>query len=404
MKKKLVGILVCTLLIAAGTIAVADWSPEDGHKMHSPQLPDADGWDVGFNDWWLADDWKCKETGTVDDIHFWISWEKDEVVHIPWIKIMIYSNNPGPPSTPRIELWKGEFSEDEYVIAGPWDGDQGWYLPPSTINPHDHDLYYQINIKNISKPFEQEEGIIYWLLIQMPLFTDAAVGWKTSEKHFEDAAVYGWPAAGWTPLMDPSSPNDPIDFAFVINGKEGCCFPAGTRITMADGSYKNIEDVKIGDRVLSYDIIHDRFTSWTVKMLGAPVHPVYEINDGLIRATKEHPLYIKKTDGRTGWGAVYSISANSVVRLKEDVLPLEVGDQLRTLEGEWIEVVKITFNSEPVKTYNLLSFSGRKTYFANDILVYEEHPPVPYMMKWRLEKFFERFPNAFPMLRYVLGL
>ena len=216
--------------------------------------------------------------------------------------------------------------------------------------------------------------------------------------------MYGWPAAGWTPLMDPSSPNDPIDFAFVINGKEGCCFPAGTRITMADGSYKNIEDVRIGDRVLSYDIIHDRFTSWTVKMIGAPVHPVYEVNDGLIRATREHPLYIKKTDGRTGWGAVYSISANSVVRLKEDVLPLEVGDQLRTLEGEWIEVVKITFNSEPVKTYNLLSFSGRKTYFANDILVYEEHPPVPYMINWHLRKLFERFPNAFPVLRYLLDI
>jgi len=31
------------------------------------------------------------------------------------------------------------------------------------------------------------------------------------------------------------------------------CFLAGTKVLMADGSYKNIEDVKIGDLVLSYD-------------------------------------------------------------------------------------------------------------------------------------------------------
>jgi len=188
----------------------------------------------------------------------------------------------------------------------------------------------------------------------------------------------------------------------MIEGVAGCCFPAGTKITMADGSYKNIEDVKIGDRVLSYDIKHDRFTSWTVKMLGNPVHPVYEINDGLIRATKEHPLYIKKTDERIGWGAVNP--SNDVVRLREDVLPLEVGDQLLTSEGEWVEVAKITFNSEPVQTYNILSFLGRRTYFANNILVYEEHPPMSYMIKWNLEKLFEQHPNIFPILRHLMEL
>jgi hypothetical protein len=188
----------------------------------------------------------------------------------------------------------------------------------------------------------------------------------------------------------------------MIEGVAGCCFPAGTKITMADGSYKNIEDVKLGDRVLSYDIKHDRFTSWTVKMLGNPVHPVYEINDGLIRATKEHPLYIKKTDERIGWGAVNP--SNDVVRLREDVLPLEVGDQLLTSEGEWVEVAKITFNSEPVQTYNILSFLGRRTYFANSILVYEEHPPMSYMIKWHLEKLFEQHPHMFPIFRTLLGL
>ena len=48
MKKKLVGILVCTLLISTGTIAIADWDEGDLFKMHFPQLPYPDGFDV---DW-----------------------------------------------------------------------------------------------------------------------------------------------------------------------------------------------------------------------------------------------------------------------------------------------------------------------------------------------------------------
>jgi hypothetical protein len=31
------------------------------------------------------------------------------------------------------------------------------------------------------------------------------------------------------------------------------CFAAGTRILMANGTYKNIEDVKVGDRIINKD-------------------------------------------------------------------------------------------------------------------------------------------------------
>lgn len=62
-------ILLCVLALAAP--ALADWEPGDGHKMHFPQLPDPDGWDVRASALCMADDWLCTETGTVDDIHWW---------------------------------------------------------------------------------------------------------------------------------------------------------------------------------------------------------------------------------------------------------------------------------------------------------------------------------------------
>ena len=54
------------VLLATVSPAWADWVPEDGHKMHFPQMPDANGWDVRISDlirdpeeprqWIVADD------------------------------------------------------------------------------------------------------------------------------------------------------------------------------------------------------------------------------------------------------------------------------------------------------------------------------------------------------------
>jgi len=221
MEKKILGIFICTLLIASGTIAVADWDIDDGHKMHWPQLPDPNGWDVDFHDWLLADDWKCSETGPITDIHFWISWFNDIVLDIPWIKVMIYSNNPGPPSSPAELLWSRTFDIDQFIIAGPWDGNQGWLWPYGEFILNNHFQYWQVNIPEIDDPWEQEEGEIYWLVIGMPYFDPpTAVGWKTSQDHFMDAAVWGGEGS-WQPITDPLT-GDNIDFAFVITGEPPC--------------------------------------------------------------------------------------------------------------------------------------------------------------------------------------
>ena len=123
MLKKKICVLISVLLISMSTVALADWSPGDGHKMHFPQMPDPNGWDVDFHDWYLADDWKCSESGPIEGIHFWISWRSDVVVDIPWIKVSIFSDYPGPPySHPLNLLWYETYGLGEYIVAGPWNG------------------------------------------------------------------------------------------------------------------------------------------------------------------------------------------------------------------------------------------------------------------------------------------
>ena len=75
--KKLILTGLC-LVFVAGT-AVADWQPGAPHKMHFPQLPDPVGWDVHVEDYYVADDFECSESGPLRDIHFWISWQGDNI-------------------------------------------------------------------------------------------------------------------------------------------------------------------------------------------------------------------------------------------------------------------------------------------------------------------------------------
>ena len=113
--------LVVMLLILTSVITIADWQPGDGYKMHYPQMPVPDGWDIDFGWWNMGDDWQCIESGPVTDIHFWISWWMDQVMDIPSIKISIWSNNPQGPnewSVPLDELWERTFYPPDFIIAG----------------------------------------------------------------------------------------------------------------------------------------------------------------------------------------------------------------------------------------------------------------------------------------------
>lgn len=154
------------------------------------------------------------------------------------------------------------------------------------------------------------------------------------------------------------------------DGDDGtCCFPAGTMITMSDGSCKPIEEVKLGDYVLSYDTYSGSFISEVVKEIVKPVRSgVYSINDGIIYPTDDHPFYTKKSDGRIGWASIDP--EKSELGYLMNPMKLEVGDEMFTNNEKWIEIVSIEHIKDPIQTYNLEDVSGESTFFANNILVH----------------------------------
>jgi len=78
-------------------------------------------------------------------------------------------------------------------------------------------------------------------------------------------------------------------------GNEGCCFLAGTQVTMFDNMTKNIEDIEAGDIVQSYDVNTSNpipgVVVETVQHDPDDMDPIYLIINGELSVTVDHPFY-----------------------------------------------------------------------------------------------------------------
>jgi len=258
--------MLARLLAAAGVLcaitgpAPGDWIPDDGHKMHFPQLPDPTGWDVEVSRHssvntviGLADDFKCSKTGEIRDIHFWGSWQNDEFpassptqgianIHVE-IRADLPADDPNNPQdysmpvggldAPYLEpLWKYDTSTNFTIAEVRPPSSQGWMKPGYYFHgytPNDHQRYFQYNIviPDDVDAFEQQEGTIYWLVVQVETESpDIHFGWKTADlsaypdryqgSHYQDDAV-AWDGIYkdmWIELTDQDGAS--MDLAFVI--------------------------------------------------------------------------------------------------------------------------------------------------------------------------------------------
>ncbi|RLB86212.1 MAG: hypothetical protein DRH10_10635, partial [Deltaproteobacteria bacterium] len=147
------------------------------------------------------------------------------------------------------------------------------------------------------------------------------------------------------------------------------CFSAGTKITMADGTLKNIEDIKVGDRILAYDIEQHKIVSTIATYVKELVRTgIYDINDGLISVTDDHPFYVRKATGVKTWAAINPKRSNLFYPYRK-AAQLEIGDELLTIKGKWIKINSITQRTEKTKVYTFSVLSKAHNYFANGILV-----------------------------------
>lgn len=146
------------------------------------------------------------------------------------------------------------------------------------------------------------------------------------------------------------------------------CFVAGTEITLEGGDVKNIEDVVVGDSVLTYNHESNETEYKLVeqvisKNVDSTVKYVFE-NGKELEATLDHPLYSSN-------GEYVSFSPNlTKEKYGLSVGQIEVGTPILVEDGSSLIVSEITELSEPKRVYNLNSVKDNHNFYANTLLVH----------------------------------
>ncbi|MCK4496997.1 MAG: PKD domain-containing protein [Candidatus Aenigmarchaeota archaeon] len=149
---------------------------------------------------------------------------------------------------------------------------------------------------------------------------------------------------------------DPIEKCIAHYCEPIGCFLPGTEIKLADGSIKNIENIEIGDEVLSFA------NDGVVEGIVAEVYPsendhyyILKTGDHEVGVTKHHEFYV----GNGEFKAVRDLS---------------VGDEIYILvDGELVpeKIVYKELVKESVLVYNM-KVEGTPTYFANGFAVHNK--------------------------------
>ncbi len=135
-------------------------------------------------------------------------------------------------------------------------------------------------------------------------------------------------------------------------GEGGGCFLPGTRIMLENGREKSIEDIKVGDRILTKASERsDKLVGATVKQVF--VHDVneYMVLNGKIRVTPIHRMFVNY-----GW---------------QPIGEAKLGDVLLGANGEMVPIASIEWVREPVTVYNF-EVEGLHTYIADGVYVHND--------------------------------
>lgn len=134
------------------------------------------------------------------------------------------------------------------------------------------------------------------------------------------------------------------------------CFPAGTRISLFDGSYKNIEEISDKDTLMSFNEHSLTHVPGKAEYVKKAIHNkliVVDLENGTqIKSTPLHRFFTER-----GW-----VHAES---LTQDDLVFQI-------DKEFTRVVKTAVEEGDIEVYQLINVKDNHTYFVEDTLVHNQ--------------------------------
>lgn len=158
------------------------------------------------------------------------------------------------------------------------------------------------------------------------------------------------------------SADDVIESGHAYYITTACCFDAGTQVLMSDDTTKNIEDVEIGDEVVSYNIETKKFEN-------------KKVLNTIINKHSTDLVELKFSDGTTirmrAYHPLLTIDGYKSLRQHNGLPLLEIGDKLITKDGltELLLITPIVILTTNYSTYNL-SVKDNHNYVVNGIVAH----------------------------------
>lgn len=149
----------------------------------------------------------------------------------------------------------------------------------------------------------------------------------------------------------------------------GCCFAANTKVLMQDDSQKSIAELKVGDRIKTYNVLTKQLENAEVKQLLNLRHEnLYELDFGdfKITTTADHPFLLKK-----GWGAISPELAKKYLS-GDTCFKIELNARFSmvvngVLTDQKLKSIKLLPQSQ--MTYTITELSNGDSFIANGLIV-----------------------------------
>jgi hypothetical protein len=117
---------------------------------------------------------------------------------------------------------------------------------------------------------------------------------------------------------------------------------------MENGTTKNIEDVVVGDSIVSFDFTNDETKiNKVLNIFSKKVDKIviYEFsNGGILKSTLDHPIFV---NGK-GWSAFDNVLSNNLYQLDTPVQKIEIGDSVKLINTNAV-LEKVTLLNEETK-------------------------------------------------------
>ena len=160
---------------------------------------------------------------------------------------------------------------------------------------------------------------------------------------------------------------DTVISEIYFDGIDVHCFAVGTLITMADRSEKPIEEIKVGEKVLSYDFDLASYFETEVTELADVIHnnliKITWSDDSSVTCTQDHPFL--NTEGQ--WMS-FDPKKTKKDYMYDTVLELGTGSTMKTLNG-LLSVKNIEILHSSQWTYTIVSLQKGNVFFANNVAV-----------------------------------